>query len=114
LAIAKAIISGDFHGALFTDGTPICKLIQSLSSKSTAGRGLDEILDVKEGVEETLLDSSSIDTHLAVLLAGVASLLVFVQSNWTGPVIEKPNKIVRSFPFAQLARSLMLCSSFLP
>jgi hypothetical protein len=46
---------------------------------------MDRIYALRDLLDEKLNDSISPETHLQLLLVGVAALYAFVQANWTGP-----------------------------
>ncbi|XP_049849258.1 tetratricopeptide repeat protein 27 homolog [Schistocerca gregaria] len=97
---AKEICHGNFLSSVFIPGSPESRIFEELRAiGAVSSFGKVAVQTLEKLIGGFLLENRNVESHLSILLAGVAALMVFVQSNWTGPPIDCDRKTENIIPF---------------
>lgn len=89
--IAALVASGKFLEAVYFDKSPLTAILKELKEE-VDGKVTDAheiVLKLRDLIEDYLsMGAATPEKHLALVYSAVASLMVFVQGNFTGPPFE--------------------------
>lgn len=89
--LGALVSTGKFLEAVYFDKSPLTKILAELNGEVN-GKGTDAheiVVKLRDLIEDYLsLGTPTAERHLALVYAAIASLMVFVQGNFTGPPFE--------------------------
>lgn len=90
--IGSLISNGKFLEALYLEKSPLTAILKELKGE-VDGKGTEAheiVLRLRDLIEDYLtMGTATPEKHLAIVYASIASLMVFVQGNFTGPPFEE-------------------------
>lgn len=98
--LGAKLASGKFAEAVFHEKSPLTAILADLKAEigSQALESHEIVLKLRDRIEDFLtVGASTPEKHLSLLFSAVGALMVFVQSNWTGPALKDfSESVVRS------------------